>query len=217
MNRLPKFASILSVLILTITNLQIASGIDGSWTQTGGGNQDSTLAGNWLNGIVPSGIDASAVFNVNLTADQNIINAGGQTIGHVFFQDSDASATTTAGGFNWGAATDVGSITLDVSSGRSIIDVGNLVTASSKKISLIDPIINADGILKIGVGQFSIRASCPGLTGDYVATGGLTDARSNLTALAGLQIVGGAQFQCDFASANVTIVNLINPAWFLRQ
>jgi fibronectin-binding autotransporter adhesin len=208
MNRIPKIASILFVFLFSL-NLQIASGADGSWSQAVGGNQDFTLPGNWLNGIVPGGIDSSAIFNVNVpTTDQSVINVGGQTLGYLFFQDSD---TSTAGGYNFGAVTDVGSVTLDVSSGRSIIDVGNLA-GGGKKISLIDPIINADGILKIGPGQFSFRANCPGLTSDYIAAGGLTDTRSNLTALTSLQIIGGAQFQCDFASAIAITVNLINPA-----
>jgi len=209
MNRLLKPLSLFSIALSTIFSLQPASGIDGSWTQAAGGGQDWTLGGNWLNGIVPSGIDASAVINVNLTADQSITNVGGQTLGHLFLQDSD---TSTAGGFNLGVGTDVGSITLDVSNGRSIIDVGNLNTGGGKKISLIDPLVNADGILKIGAGQFSIRAASPGITSDYLATGGLTDTRSSLSALTGLQIVGGAQFQVDFANAAANSVNLVNTA-----
>src|SRR5215510_6632969 len=123
MNRLPKIASILSVVLITVGHLQIASAVDGSWTQIIAGNQDFTIAGNWLNGIVPGGVDSSAIFNVNLTNDQSVINVGGQTFGHLFFQDTD---TATAGGYNLGAVADVGSITLDVSSGRSIVDIGNL-------------------------------------------------------------------------------------------
>src|SRR5712672_3327720 len=117
MNRLPKIASILSVLILTVANLQTAFASDGSWTQVTFQNQDFTLAGNWLNGIVPGGIDSSAVFNVNLTNDQSVVNVGGQTLGHIFFQDTDPATANSFGGYNFGAATDVGSITLDVSSG----------------------------------------------------------------------------------------------------
>jgi fibronectin-binding autotransporter adhesin len=192
-----------------LAGFQSAFAIDGSWTQAAGGNQDWTITANWLNGIVPSGIDANAVINVNLTADQSITNVAGQTVGHLFLQDSD---TSTAGGINLGAATDVGSITLDVSSGRSIIDVGNLNTGGGKKVSLIDPLVNADGILKIGAGQFSIRAASPGITSDYLATGGLTDTRSSLSALTSLQVVAGAQFQVDFANAAANSVNLVNPA-----
>src|ERR1043165_64514 len=204
MNRLPKILSAFSIVLTAVFGLQSASGVDGSWTTPTLGNQDFTVSGNWLNGIVPGGIDANAVFSVNLTNDQSIINVGGQTLGNIFFQDSD---TATAGGYNFGSLTDVGSITLDVSGGRSIIDVGNLNTGG-KKVSLIDPLINADGILKIGGGQFSIRAASPGLTSDYLATGGLTDTRSSLSALTSIQIVGGAQFQLDFANAAVGAVKL---------
>jgi autotransporter-associated beta strand protein len=209
MNRLPKTLGILCLTLITVCNFQKAFGTDGSWTQTAAGNQDWTVIGNWLNGFVPSGIDSSAIINVNLTADQSIVNVGGQTVGHLFFQDTD---TSTAGGYNFGLATDVGSITLDVSSGRSIIDVGNLNTGG-KKVSLIDPIINADGILKLGAGQFSIRANSPGITSDYIATAGLTDTRSFLNGLANLQVVGGGQFQVDFVNASAAnISNLLNPA-----
>ena len=210
MNRLPKIASTLTVLSITLAHLQTASGVDGSWTQVTSGNQDFTLGGNWLNGIVPGGIDSSAVFNVDLTNDQSVVNVGGQTLGNIFFQDT---ATGTAGGYNFGLATDVGSIALDVTSGRSIIDVGNLNgVINNKKVSLIDPIINADGILKIGPGQFSIRANCPGMTSDYISAGGLTDTRSFLNSWTSVQVVGGSQFQCDFANAPANSVNLLNPA-----
>src|SRR5262249_30053675 len=141
MNRLSKIASTLSVFITAIFNIQTASGADGSWTQFISGNQDFTVGGNWLNGIVPGGIDSSAIFNVDLTNDQNVVNIGGQTFGNIFFQDVTVSS---AGGYNLGAATDVGSITLDVTTGRSIIDVGTLNGGTgNKKLSLIDPIINA--------------------------------------------------------------------------
>jgi autotransporter-associated beta strand protein len=210
MNRIPKLASTFSVLIITIANLQTASAGDGSWTQVTFQNQDFTLPGNWLNGIVPGGIDSSAIFNVNLTNDQSVVNVGNQTFGNIFFQDTD---TSTAGGYNLGATTDTGPITLDVTSGRSIVNVGNLAgVTGNKKLSLIDPIINADGILRIGIGQFSIRANCPGMTGDYVAASGLTDTRSFLNNWTSLQVVGGATFQCDFANAAANSVNLLNPA-----
>src|SRR6266540_451981 len=107
MNRLLKIPSILFVFLITVANLQTASATDGFWTQTStNGGQDFTLTGNWLNGIVPGGIDASAVFNVNLPGDQTITNVAGQTLGHIFFQDTD-TANTSAGGYNFGAATDV--------------------------------------------------------------------------------------------------------------
>src|SRR5947208_1656321 len=111
MNRLSKTLSIFTVVLITVCNLQKVSATDGSWTQATAGNQDFTVTGNWLNGVLPGGIDSSAIFNVNLPNDQSVVNVGGQTIGHLFFQDSD---TSTAGGYNLGAATDVGSITLDV-------------------------------------------------------------------------------------------------------
>src|SRR5262249_47163189 len=93
---------------------------DGSWSQAGGGNQDWLNTANWLNSVYADGIDANAIVSVNLTADQSITNAGGRTVGHMFFQDTD---TGTAGGFNVGGSADAGSLTLDVSSGRSIFNV----------------------------------------------------------------------------------------------
>jgi hypothetical protein len=204
--------SSLLLLGLTIACATCASygGTDGSWSQTAGGPQDWANAGNWVGGILASGADASAIFNVNLTADQNVINAGGQTVGHLFFQDTTITAPN--GGYNLGAVADIGSLTLDVTSGRSIIDIGTLDTANGKKISQIVPVINADGILKIGAGQYSIRAASPGITSDYVATAGLTDTRSALANLSSLQIISGAQFQVDYANAAVNSINLLNTA-----
>jgi autotransporter-associated beta strand protein len=195
-------------LIFCVRVAQSAS--DGSWSQAGGGSQDWGNAGNWVNSVVADGTDMSAIFNVNLTADQSVTNAGGRTVGHLVFQDT--TITSPNGGYNLGAATDTGSLTLDVSSGRSVINVGTLDTANGKKVSQIVPIINADGILKIGTGQYSIRAASPGMTGDYVATAGLTDTRSSLASLTGMVVLGGAQFQVDFGNAAVNTVNLVGSA-----
>src|ERR1051326_7618012 len=181
---------------------------DGSWSQAGGGSQDWANTANWAGGIIADGADANAIFNVNLTADQSIINAGGKTVGNLFFQDSD---TSSSGGFNLGAATDTGSLTLDVTSGRSVINVGALNTGGGKKVSLIVPIVNADGILKIGSGQFSIRANSPGMSADYIATGGLTDIRSNLTSLTTVQVLGGAAFQVDYGNVPTNVNNVLGP------
>ena len=115
MNRLPKILSLLSTLLITVATLQTASGVDGFWTQTStNGGQDFTLTGNWLSGIVAGGVNASAVINVDLPGDQNITNFAGQILGHLFIQDV---TTSSAGGYNLGGPTDVGSITLDVPGG----------------------------------------------------------------------------------------------------
>src|SRR5438105_4116976 len=98
---------------------------DGFWSQTAGGSQDWEVTANWVGGTLADGADASAVFNVNILADQTIIHAGGKTVGHLFFQDT---TTSSVGGYNIGAVADVGPLTLDVTSGRSIIDIGNLDT-----------------------------------------------------------------------------------------
>jgi hypothetical protein len=56
------FAGVLSALAS-----QVAVAVDGTWTLVTAGNQDFLNTANWLNGILPDGIDSSAVFNVNLT------------------------------------------------------------------------------------------------------------------------------------------------------
>jgi autotransporter-associated beta strand protein len=200
-----KRSSFLLTFLFTLGIQRVEAATDGSWVPTAGGNQDWGTAANWVGSTIADGADGSAIFNVNLAADQTVTGAGGRTIGHLFFQDTD---TASQGGFNLGLLGE-GSLTLDVSSGRSIVNVGNLNTGGGKKVSLIDPIINADGILKIGAGQFSIRAHCPGMSSDYVATGGLTDTRSNLTSLTSLLVLGGAQFQMDFPNALAGAVNLL--------
>src|SRR5262245_50657780 len=107
-------------------------GADGGWTQAAAGTQLWSNSGNWAGGTIADGVDATAVFNTNLTADQTIgLEATGRTIGNLFFQDPD---TASAGGFNVGQAGN-GALNLDVTTGRSVIGVGALNTASGKKIS----------------------------------------------------------------------------------
>lgn len=202
---------LLSLTLILCVRVACAAS-DGIWTQAAGttaNSQDWGASSNWLNGIIADGTDMSAVFNVNIANDQTITNVPGRTIGHMFFQDT---TTSSVGGYNVGPssfAEESGSLILDVTTGRSVINVGNLDTGSGKKVSQFVPIINSDGILKIGVGQFSIRAHSPGMSGDYIAAGGLTDIRSNLTSLSSLVVLGGAQFQVDFGNALVNANNLL--------
>lgn len=208
MKRLSVIPKALVVSAFLTSALAALAGTDGTWTQAGSGNQDWLNSGNWLNGAIADGTDAAAVFSVNITADQTITNAYGHTVGHLFFQDT---TTSTAGGFGIGnsAETALGALTLDVSSGRSVINVGPLNTGSGKKIATSIPLANADGILKIGSGQLSIRADSPDMSNDYVAAGGLTDTRAFLNGLKTLTIVGGAQFQVDFGNSGSKTLNLV--------
>jgi autotransporter-associated beta strand protein len=208
--RSPLSASVAAFVgVALLATGQFATAVDGTWTQATGGTQQWATAGNWLNGIIADGADGNAVFNVNLVADQAIqVGAGGRTIGNVFFRDTTISVPD--GGFNLGVSGD-GAVTLQVASGRALIGVSALSTG--KKLSAVAPLVNSSGILKIGAGQLSIRANSPGLTGDFVAAGGLTDTRSFLTAITALQVVGGATFTLDFASNSGTnVTNLVNAA-----
>ena len=180
------------------------AGTAGSWIQAVGGNQDWGNTGNWSGGIMADGVDANAIFNVNLTADQTLTNVYNRTVGNLFFQDSD---TATAGGFGFANETAFGAFTLDVSAGRSIVDVGALNTAGGKKISVSLPLVNSKGILKINTGQLSLRANSTNLVGDYLATSGLTDTRS-FVFLTNIVVTGGGQFQVDFGNASAA--NLSN-------
>jgi hypothetical protein len=189
-----------------------ASAVDGNWTQTASGTQQWGTAANWLNGTIADGVGGSAVFNVNLIADQTIeLGASGRTIGNLFVRDTTLAAPD--GGFALGVVGTDGPITFDVTSGRSTISVAQLQTSSAKKLSVVVPIVNTDGILKIGAGQLSIRADSPNLTSDFVAAGGLTDTRSFLNGVTALQVTGLATFQFDFAAnAGTNVSNLVNSA-----
>jgi|GEM_PF-3177740 len=186
-----------------------AQATDGTWTQVGTGNQAWATTTNWTGGIVADAVDGNAIFNVDLTNDQTITLGGaGRTIGNLFFQDT---ATGTAGGYGIGTAGD-GALTLDVSSGRSVVDIGALNGGTgAKKVAVLVPIINSDGVMRIGPGQLSIRTDSPNFTGDLVAAGGLTDTRSFLSNLSALRVLAGATFQIDFVNNGGTNVqNLIN-------
>src|SRR4030095_12120365 len=112
MNRqFPALAPVVIALLICANKLLAA---DGSWSQATAGNQDWANTANWAGGVLADGPDSYAIFNANLPNDQSVTNAGGRTVGHILFQDSD---TATAGGDNLGSATNhTGSLHLDVSS-----------------------------------------------------------------------------------------------------
>ncbi len=180
---------------------------DGSWTQLGT-PQPWATATNWLGNTIADGVDGNAIFNVDIIADQTIsLGATGRTIGNIFFQDSN---TSSSAGFAIGVGGD-GALTLDVTSGRSIIDVGNL--GASKKLAISDAIINSDGILKLGAGQLSIRANSAGMTSDLVLAGGITDTRSSLNNVTAVRVLNGSTFEVDFLNNGGTnVTNLVNAS-----
>ncbi len=203
-------APLLKTSIATLLGLAVltprASATDGSWTQAGGGTQIWALGTNWTGGTIADGTDGNAILNVDLTADQTIsLSASGRTIGNLFVQDT---AIGTGGGFGLGAAGD-GALTLDVSSGRSLIDLSTL--AGGKKLSVMTSLVSADGVLKIGGGQLTLRADSAGFTGDLVVAGGLTDTRSFFNNMSAVRVLNGATFQVDFVNNGGTnISNLVN-------
>jgi hypothetical protein len=143
-----------------------------------------STAANWT-GSVPDGIGGNAIINADATGDQLISIESGRTIGNIFFQDT---AIASAASFSVGVVGGTNALTLDVTSGRSVINVAAL-GAGSKKAITNAPVINNDGILKLGAGQFSFRGASPSFTSDLVAAGGLTDTRNFLSGLTALQVL----------------------------
>jgi len=210
----PKILSASATALLSSAWLALApqaSAVDGTWIQAAGGTQQWGTAANWFNGTIADGVGANAIFNVNLIADQTTaIGASGRTIGNLFVRDTTLAAPD--GGFGLGVAGD-GAFTLDATSGRAVIAISQLASATSKKLSVGVPIVNTDGILKIGAGWLSIRADSPGFTSDFIVTGGLNDTRSFLPGITALQVTGLATFTFDFgANAGLNVSNLLNSA-----
>src|SRR3954451_15558416 len=92
-----------------------AFAVDGTWINTSGGFQSWTTAGDWSGGTIAGGIDATANFTANITADQTVQTQAPRTVGFVNVSDSNNSNNYVFSG----------DLTLNVTSGTASINVSN--------------------------------------------------------------------------------------------
>lgn len=130
----PSFTSLTASIVDTAVWTSIANG---SWP----------TAGNWQNGVVGTGVDNTADFStLDLTAAVTLTLDGARTIGGLKFGDTTPS-------HNWTIATGTGGpLTLDVTTGSPVVNVGNQIATIGVVVA------GNDGLTKTGNGTLNLTA-----------------------------------------------------------
>lgn len=123
----------------------VAGAADGTWTLNNNGNWSTP--GNWSGGTVADGADSTAFLSNIINGNRNITLDSVRTIGSIFAQDTSHNYSIVG----------ANALTLDVTSGQSVIDV-----VSGRTLTISAPIIANDGIQTTGAGTVSF--SNAGLT-----------------------------------------------------
>jgi autotransporter-associated beta strand protein len=117
---------------------------DGTWTKNATGTQNWSDPLNWSAGNVADGIGFSAYLSDVINANRTITLDTARTIGNIYAQDTTHDYTIS------GANT----LTLDASSGQSILDV-----VSGRTLNIGTAVTVNDGIEKTGAGAVSITGA----------------------------------------------------------
>nr|MCU0781844.1 autotransporter-associated beta strand repeat-containing protein [Akkermansiaceae bacterium] len=129
---------------LILASLLHAADTDGTWTKDATGTLNWSDTANWSGGTVADGIGFSAYLSNIITADRTITLDTARTIGNIYAQDTTNNYTIS------GAST----LTLDASSGQSILDV-----VSGRTLTVGTALTVNDGIVKTGAGAVSITGA----------------------------------------------------------
>ncbi len=121
---------------------------DASWGANANGNW--SLGTNWTGGADAIGIDATATFSNDITADRTVTLDVARTLGNITFGDAD---TATAGGWTLSG----GTLTLDRTTGVPTITVNALGTGKTATISSV--ITGSDGLTKDGAGTLVLSGA----------------------------------------------------------
>jgi fibronectin-binding autotransporter adhesin len=119
-----------------------ANAADGTWTLNNNGNW--SLGTNWSGGTVADGTDFSAFFSDVISGNRNITVDSARIIGHIYAQDTSHNYAII------GANT----LTLDTSSGPSILDV-----VSGRTLTISAPLTINDGLQVNGAGTTSLTGA----------------------------------------------------------
>ena len=129
----------------------------GTWNNTAGGSWAAPA--NWDS--VPNAVDATADFStLNLTANATVTLDGSFKVGSLNFGD-----TTPSNNWTIGAGTPAGVLTLDVTSGKAIINVINQTATISAVVA------GNDGITKNGAGTLVLHGANTFTGGMNIAAG----------------------------------------------
>ncbi len=184
-----KILSLIAIFSLVFLPVTPAFAADGSWNVNAAGNWSD--AGNWAGGTIADGTDSTATFPNIINADRAITLDTIRTIGNI--TASDTSNRYTISGVNM--------LTLDVSSGVSIIDV----TTSPRTLTISVPVTVNDGLQKDGAGEVSMSGGVT-LGGAQTWTnnsgGSLTVTNANLLDNAGYQLTVDGTGTTTFGTIN---------------
>ncbi len=158
------FRNLIVTAVAPIFTVSSASGGDGTWTLNNNGNWSDTA--NWSGGTVADGTDANAYLSNVINANRVITLDTVRTIGNIYAQDT--SNDFTISGTN--------ALTLDVSSGQSILSVVN-----GRTLNIGTALTVNDGIDKQGAGAVSITGAVT-LGGAQTWTNNSTGALSKTNA-----------------------------------
>jgi fibronectin-binding autotransporter adhesin len=158
---------------------------DGTWIATAAGPFNWSDTANWADtnedtiGDVADGTGFTAFFTPNITANQVVTVDTARTIGNITFTDS----TTSSHNLTIGPADPLQTLTLDVSTGLSLIDV----TQSGRTLIISAPLTVSDGIQQTGPGALTI-------SGATTISGGIQkDSGTGALTFSGPITLGGAQ------------------------
>lgn len=119
-----------------------ASADDGTWTLNNNGNWSDPA--NWSGGTVADGTDASAFLSNVINANRNITLDSVRTLGNIYAQDTSHNYSIIG----------ANALTLDVTSGQSILDV-----VTGRSLTIGTALTVNDGIEKTGAGAVSITGA----------------------------------------------------------
>jgi autotransporter-associated beta strand protein len=162
-------------------DLAIAAPPDNEWQKPVGGNNDGNWgdAGQWKNGVVPDGVDATASFLSHPSLDGNLTVTleTPRTVGTINFDNVSRSYTLSGGVGGNG-------ITLDVSSGEAHVNV----TSGSHVIDA--PLTLADDTT-VTVSPANAALSISSIQASAAATTKLTKVGAGTLRLTGVNAYGG--------------------------
>lgn len=133
----------------------------GTWLPTPGGTYDWGSAGNWVGGIIASGVDKTASFTPEITGDQIANLDAPRAIGNLTFTDgTNASNNLTISGAS--------TLTLDTTSAAPVINV----TQSGRTLALATALAGTDGLTKSGNGALTLSGDNSGRSGPTTLSAG---------------------------------------------
>ncbi len=163
---------------------------NGTWTANAAGNWSTTT--NWSGGTVADGIDANVYLSNVINADRIITLDSNRSVGNIYAQDTTNNYTIS--GSN--------TLTLDVTSGQSILDV-----VSGRTLTIGTALAVNDGISKAGAGAVSITGAVS-LGADQTWTNNTSGAVSKTNA----SLLSNNGFQLTFSGTGTFNLGTINNA-----